>query len=128
MPISGQRVIPALRITQYERTKEFYLEKLGFILEWEHRFAPHLPVFASISRDGMQIYLSEHTGDCQVGGLVHFLIPDVHQWHQEFVEKGVIIREAPNKDLGFWNMTIKDSDGNALRFMEPKQSEPATQS
>lgn len=119
MSISGQRVVPALRITQYERSKMFYLEKLGFTLEWEHRFTPKLPVFASISRDGMQIYLSEHAGDCQVGGLVHFLIPDVHELHQELVGKGVDINEAPNNDLGFWNMTVNDPDGNGLRFMEP---------
>jgi hypothetical protein len=72
-----QRVIPALRITNYERSRPYYVEVLGFAVEWEHRFAPRLPVFASIVRDGMQLYLTEHSGDCEVGGLVHFLIPDV---------------------------------------------------
>ena len=66
--IQGQRVIPALRMTQYARSREFYIEKLGFTLEWEHRFAPKMPVFCSVVRDGMQIYLSEHRGDCEVGG------------------------------------------------------------
>src|SRR5262249_20789769 len=75
--IKGQRVIPALRMTQYARSKEFYVDKLGFALEWEHRFGPKMPVFCSISREGMQLYLSEHRGDCQVGGLVHFLIESV---------------------------------------------------
>jgi hypothetical protein len=55
-----QRVIPALRITQYARSKAFYLERLGFELEWEHRFEPHFPVFMSVVRDGMRLYLSEH--------------------------------------------------------------------
>ena len=78
-----------------------------------------MPVFMSVVRDGMQIYLSQHSGDCQVGGLVHFLIPDVDAWHVEFSKCGATVAEAPNDDLGFRNMTIKDPDGNQLRFMEP---------
>jgi predicted enzyme related to lactoylglutathione lyase len=119
MALPTQRVVPALRITNYERSKTFYLEQLAFRLEWEHRFGPNFPVFLSIARDGMQIYLSEHSGDCQVGGLVHFVIEDVHAWHREFTARGVQVTEAPNNDLGFVNMTITDPDGNQLRFMEP---------
>lgn len=114
-----QRVIPALRITDYERSKTYYVETLGFAVEWEHRFEPHFPVFMSIIRDGMRIYLSEHTGDCQVGGLVHFVIANVDEWHAEFRTRGAVVAEAPNNDLGFRNMTIVDPDGNQLRFMEP---------
>jgi hypothetical protein len=45
---------------------------LGFHIDWEHRFRPNFPVFVQISRDGMVIFLSEHAGDCEVGGLVHY--------------------------------------------------------
>src|SRR5262245_6278363 len=38
MSVPEQRVIPTLRITEYARSKAFYLERLGFKLEWEHRF------------------------------------------------------------------------------------------
>src|SRR5215471_19900210 len=96
-----QRVVPALRITNYERSKEFYLDQLGFILEWEHRFEPKFPVFMSVALDGMRLYLTEHSGDCQVGGLVHFVIPDVDAWHREFQQRGVQATEPPNNDLGF---------------------------
>ena len=113
-----QRVVPALRITNYERSKRFYLNQLGFRLEWEHRFGPTFPVFMSVALDGMRLYLSEHSGDCQVGGLVHFVVSDVHSLHSIFTERQVPITEAPNNDLGFRNMTITDPDGNQLRFME----------
>src|SRR5262245_17476077 len=119
MTVSGQRVIPALRITHYQRAKEFYLEHLGFTLEWEHRFEPGFPVFMSIFRDGMQLYLTEHEGDCKVGGLVHFVIADVDAWNAEFEGRGVRATDPPNNDLGFRNMTVTDPDGNQLRFMEP---------
>lgn len=113
--------MPALRMTDYERSKKYYAEVLGFAVEWEHRFAPNFPVFMSVSRDGMQIYLSQHAGDCRVGGLVHFVIADVDAWHAEFVGRGAMVVESPNSDLGFRNMTVKDPDGNQLRFMEPSK-------
>ena len=119
MKLPEQRVVPALRITDYERSKAYYVETLGYTVVWEHRFEPHFPVFMSVVRDGMQVYLTQHGGDCQVGGLVHFVIPDVDAWHNEFRERGASVAEAPNNDLGFRNMTITDPDGNQLRFMEP---------
>jgi len=51
-----QKVYPTLRITDYEKSKSFYVDGLGFQIEKEHRFAPHLPVFMTISRDGLSLY------------------------------------------------------------------------
>ena len=123
MILPQQRVVPALRITDYERSKAYYVETLGFAVAWEHRFKPTFPVFMSLGRDGMQLYLTQHSGDCQVGGLVHFVIPDVDAWHREFRKRGARVTESPNNDLGFRNMTITDPDGNQLRFMEPSNSD-----
>lgn len=112
-----QAVVPTLRITSYERSKSFYVDGLGFTVEWEHRFEPGFPVFMSIVRDGMTLFLTEHTGDCQPGGLVHFYIADVDAWYAEFREKGVPVQEPPNDDLpGIRMMTVVDPDGNQLRF------------
>lgn len=123
MKLPKQRVVPALRITDYQRSKAYYVETLCFTVEWEHRFEPHFPVFMSVVRDDMQIYLTQHSGDCQVGGLVHFVISDVDAWYSEFRQRGAKVVEAPNNDLGFRNMTIADPDGNQLRFMEPSSKE-----
>ena len=35
MAMPEQRVIPALRITNYERSKTYYVTTLGFAVEWE---------------------------------------------------------------------------------------------
>ena len=50
-----QRVIPALRMTDYQRSKAFYVERIGLAVEWEHRFGPNMPAFMSLKRDGMEI-------------------------------------------------------------------------
>ncbi|MCM3032224.1 glyoxalase superfamily protein [Ureibacillus composti] len=113
-----QKVIPAFRITDYSRSKAFYVERMGFQIDWEHRFEPHFPVFVQITKDEMAIYLTEHTGDCQVGGLIHFFVPDVDSWYSELKSKiGSFIVEPPNEDLeGLRMMTVVDPDGNQLRI------------
>jgi uncharacterized glyoxalase superfamily protein PhnB len=74
-------------------------------------------VFVQISRDGMEIYLTQHTGDCEPGGLVHLYVPDVDDWYAELSGKGVAIKEPPCEDLpGLRMMTVVDPDGNQLRI------------
>ena len=51
-----QRVMPTLRMTDYARSKQFYVEGLGFQVDWEHRFEPNFPVFAQVSRDEWRFF------------------------------------------------------------------------
>jgi len=112
-----QRVMPTLRMTDYARSKLFYVEGLGFHVDWEHRFEPGFPVFAQVSRDGLAFFLTEHTGDCPVGGLVHLYVPDVDSWFEEFRQRGLSIEEPPNECLqGLRSMTVVDPDGNKLHI------------
>jgi catechol 2,3-dioxygenase-like lactoylglutathione lyase family enzyme len=112
-----QQVVPAFRILDYARSKAFYVEGLGFQVDWEHRFGPDFPVFVQVSRDGLAFYLSEHAGDCEAGGLIHLYVPDVDGWHAELVRKGVPVKEAPNEAIeGLRMMTVVDPDRNQLRI------------
>jgi len=121
-----QQVVPALRITDDARSTAFYVDGLGFHVDWEHREEPRLPVFMQVSRDGLTLYLTEHAGDCQVGGLVHLYVPDVDAWYAECLRKGVPVAEAPNESLeGLRDMTVADPDGNQLRICTRLGAEPA---
>ena len=112
-----QRVVPTLRISSYPTSKAFYVDGLGFQIDWEHRFEPDLPVFMQVSRDGLAIFLSEHEGDCPACGLVHLYVLDVDAWFTEFQHKGVPVAEPPNESLpGLRDMTVVDPDGNKLRI------------
>lgn len=111
-----QNVIPALRITEYARSKDFYLA-IGFQIDWEHRFGADFPVFMKITREGLSLFLTEHAHDCQVGGLVHLYVADVDSWYAEFRTKGLETLEPPSEDLpGLRMMTVSDPDGNQLRI------------
>lgn len=113
-----QKVIPALRMLDYEESKAFYLDKLGFAADWEHQFEPNFPVFMQISRDGMSLFLTSHTGDCEPGSLVHLIVPDMDAWLGELKGKGVSIEEEPHEVMeGVMSMTVCDPAGNQIRFL-----------
>ena len=112
-----QRVFPQLRMTDWERTRALYVDGLGFAIDWEHRFEPHMPVFAKITRDGLSLFLSGHAGDCQPGGAAYLVVDDVDALYEEIRARGVKPREKPHDTP--WNtreMMIIDPDGNRLRF------------
>lgn len=112
-----QKVIPTFRITDYERSKAFYVDGLGFSIDWEHRFEVDFPVYMQITRDDLSIQLSEHTGDCQVGGLVNLFVANVDEWYAELQSKDIYVSERPNESIrGLRNMTVVDPDGNRLRI------------
>jgi len=126
MSFNLQKVFPQLRITDYERSKAFYLVGLGFQIDWEHRFAPGLPIFLRITREGLSLFLTQHSGDCQVGGAAYFFVPDVDSWYRDFTRQGVRI-ESPPQDASYnvREMCVVDPDGNRLRFGTPLAHPPS---
>jgi catechol 2,3-dioxygenase-like lactoylglutathione lyase family enzyme len=113
----AQRVIPTLRIVDEARSRAFYVDKLGFEVDWEHRFEAGLPVLLQLSREGMTFYLSQHAMDCAVGGLIHFFVDRVDDWHAELARRGVLVEQPPtDRPWGLREMHLLDPDGNRLRI------------
>jgi catechol 2,3-dioxygenase-like lactoylglutathione lyase family enzyme len=112
-----QRVTPQLRMTDWQRSRAFYVDGLGFAVEWEHRFAPGLPVFTQIARDGLALFLTEHTGDCEPGGACYIVVDDVDALYREITARGIQACEPPeDAPWGGREMLVIDPDGNRLRF------------
>jgi uncharacterized glyoxalase superfamily protein PhnB len=77
-------------------------------------------VFAQLTRDGLSLFLTEHSGDCQVGGAAYFVVDDVDALHREIRNRGIQPPEPPtDTPWGTREMTILDPDGNRLRFANP---------
>lgn len=115
--LQQQTVIPQLRMTDARRSLPFYVDGLGFTVDWEHRFWPGYPLFVSLTRQGQTLFLSEHTGDCEVGGAVYLLVPDVDECHAAFRARGILPEAAPADTA--WDtreMLLMDPDRNRLRF------------
>ncbi|MEX1166805.1 MAG: VOC family protein [Hydrogenophaga sp.] len=120
-----QTVIPQLRITQVARSLVFYVEQLGFAIDWQHQFEPGFPLFFQLTREGQTLFLTEHAGDCEVGGAVYFRVPDAQACHAAFSAKSVIATSAPQATpWGTVEFLLTDPDGNRLRFASDAESPP----
>jgi hypothetical protein len=104
-------VVPILRVADAGVAARWYA-RLGFTVEFEHRFEPHLPAYVGIRREASQIHLSEHQGDARPGTLVFVWVDDVDGIAAEF---GVTADDAP------WGreISLTDPDQNRLRIAQP---------
>jgi hypothetical protein len=105
-------VVPIVRVADAAVAARWYA-RLGFEVEFEHRFEPHLPRYVGIRREGARLHLSEHEGDARPGTLVYVWVDAVDGLATEF---GVTVDEAP------WGREIQltDPDHNRLRIAEPR--------
>jgi hypothetical protein len=53
------RTTPILRIFDEAKAREFYVDFLGFKIDWEHRFEPGTPLYMQVSKDECLLHLSE---------------------------------------------------------------------
>jgi catechol 2,3-dioxygenase-like lactoylglutathione lyase family enzyme len=114
------QTIPILRIFDVAKAREFYLDFLGFALDWEHRFEPELPVYMQVSRGGLVLHLSEHHGDCCPGSTVFVRMQGIEELHRELGDKRYGYNR-PGLEMAPWKarcMEVVDPFGNRLRFSE----------
>jgi catechol 2,3-dioxygenase-like lactoylglutathione lyase family enzyme len=113
-----QPPIPVLRIFDLVLAKAFYLDWLGFKLDWEHQLASGAPKYLQVSRGAVVLHLSEHYGDCSPGAKVFIHTDDVDAIHRELSERPNP-NMRPGVELAPWNarvMVVVDPFGNRLCF------------
>lgn len=117
--------IPILRIFDLEKAREFYVDYLGFRVDWEHRFEPGMPVYMQVARDGLVLHLSEHHGDCCPGSTVFARVKGLESYHGELTAKGYG-HLRPGVEHTFYNskcIQVIDPFGNRIRFDESLEPE-----
>ena len=118
--IAFQEAIPILRIFSVDKAKEFYVDFLGFTIDWEHRFGDNFPLYAQVSRAGLKLHLSEHHGDASPGSTVLIWMTGIAEYHGELIGKGYRYYKPGLEDAeyGAKVMQVGDPFGNRLRFNE----------
>lgn len=103
-------IAPIFRVADAAASLAWY-RRLGFEPQFEHRFAPGLPAYVGIQRDGAEIHLSEHVGDAEPHGLAYVWVDLVDPLAAEF---GATVEDMP------WarDFEIADPDGNRLRIAQ----------
>ena len=118
--IGFDQTVPILRIFSVDKAREFYLEFLGFTLDWEHRFAADLPLYMQVSRGAHCLHLSEHHGDACPGSTVFVRMRGVEALHRELTAKSYRYLR-PGVERAPWGarvMEVTDPFGNRIRFNE----------
>ena len=120
MSFAVQQTIPILRIFDLAKAREFYVEFLGFAVDWEHRFEPGTPLYMQVSRDGFVLHLSEHHGDGSPGVHVRVNCTGVAALQAELVAKRYK-NNRPGLERPEWGgleCTVIDPVGNRITFAE----------
>ncbi len=130
MPMEFRRTVPILRMFDVAKAKKFYLDYLGFSLDWEHRFEPDTPLYMQISKGDVLIHLSEHYGDGVPGAALMVVMTGIDEFQSELQRKkykyyrpGIQVQPWNAKEMG-----LIDPFGNRLRFSEllpPKKKSPS---
>lgn len=112
--------IPILRSFDEAKAKEFYIDFLGFTVDWEHRFEDNTPLYMQLSKGNCVIHLSEHHGDSSPGTSLRILTSDLNAYQNELLGKRYKNARPGIQDMpwGTRDMAISDPFGNKLIFNE----------
>lgn len=116
--MSFGKTTPILRIFDEAKALEFYVEFLGFNLDWQHRFEANFPLYLQVSRGDCVLHLSEHHGDCSPGAALRIETDELQAFHQQLLAKDYRYAK-PGIETAPWGseeMTVLDPFGNRLVF------------
>jgi uncharacterized glyoxalase superfamily protein PhnB len=121
------RTVPILRIFDVDKARAYYVDFLGFQIDWEHRFDEMSPVYMQVSRAGLTLHLSEHHGDACPGSTDFVWMQGIDEFHTEVTSKGYRYLR-PGVEETFYGakcMEVIDPFGNRIRFNEELNKAPA---
>ena len=115
-----KRAIPTLRMFDVAKAREFYVDYLGFSVDFEHRFHDNAPLFMGLSRDDIVIFLSEHHGDGAPGLHVVIEMTGIDDLHRELAAKRYRYMNPgiQTQEWGTRELRVYDPFNNQLIFSE----------
>ena len=112
-------VVPVFGIGSYDEAVAYYVDWLGFNLDWEWREAPGRPVIMAISRDGVSLMLNEHPRSSS-GSWLNLKVTDLGALAEEWNARrpdSVVVEVGPPYDIP--TVSLRDPFGNRLDFEQP---------
>ncbi|AZE46488.1 Glyoxalase family protein [Pseudomonas chlororaphis] len=116
--MSFGRTTPILRIFDEAKAREFYIDFLGFTLDWQHRFEDNFPLYMQVSRGECVLHLSEHHGDSTPGSALRIETDGLEAFQQQLLAKDYRFAHAQIQAMpwGSQDLTVLDPFGNRLVF------------
>mmetsp|Transcript_10992 Transcript_10992/g.20341 ORF Transcript_10992/g.20341 Transcript_10992/m.20341 type:complete len:136 (-) Transcript_10992:156-563(-) len=119
----GKSMTPIFRSFSEDLATKFYVNWLGFKVDWKHRFSndSSSPLYFQVSRGDIKIHLSEHHGDACPGSSIKI---DLEEGLDDYLSE-LQSREYPNynpsiqdQPWGCREMSVTDPFGNRIVFFQ----------
>ncbi|WP_375256824.1 glyoxalase superfamily protein [Citreimonas sp.] len=119
VPVTFREIAPIFRSFDEAKARAFYIDWLGFEVEFEHRTAPDLPLYMGLRRAGFVVHLSEHHGDATPGSTAFVRMSGIEAFHAEITARPYA-NNRPGLDRMPWGLQVEVTDpfGNRIRFCE----------
>lgn len=116
--MSFGKTTPILRIFDEAKALAFYVDFLGFTVDWQHRFGDDFPLYLQVSRGDCVLHLSEHHGDCTPGSALRIETDELETFQQQLLAKQYRYAHPQIQAMpwGSQDMAISDPFGNRLVF------------
>ena len=112
--------IPVLRMLDEAKAKAFYLDYLGFEVDWECRFSPTAPLYMQIHLGDATIHLNGHAGKDAPISQVNIPVLGLQNYCEYLIAKGADYPKPcvvdPRHQGRNTDMNIADPFGNELVF------------
>jgi catechol 2,3-dioxygenase-like lactoylglutathione lyase family enzyme len=110
MTVGVECIIRILRVRKLTDSVRFYVDALGFRLDWEAGDT------ASVSSEGQAIMLCQGAQGHAEAWVWIGVEPGIESLHEGYSARGAPIRLEPTNFSWAYEMRIGDSDGPVLRF------------
>lgn len=107
-------------VSDVERAKEFYVEKIGFHLDGDWNIGDKRYVQLTPEGSGCSIAIGENITEAKPGSIdsILLVVEDIQKAHDELSEKGVNVTEVKKMDWGAWHIYFSDPDGNKWQIQQ----------
>ncbi|MEM0986597.1 MAG: glyoxalase superfamily protein [Pseudomonadota bacterium] len=116
-----KKTVPILRSFDEAMARAFYVDFLGFEVQFEHRFSDDLPLYMGLVKDGCEIHVSEHFGDAAPGCHVRLEMTGLADYVEGLRNKAHKFARPGNpkeQPWGILEIAIADPFGNRITFVE----------
>ncbi|WP_305009731.1 glyoxalase superfamily protein [Hymenobacter mellowenesis] len=112
-------VTPVFTILDYAKAIEFYINWLGFRIDWQEEHDKK-PVYVQVSRGEIILHLNALADDVPAGAKARAEIQGILAFHHQLLSKNL---RRPTVQPAYWNsrvleMEVVDPFGNRLVFCE----------
>ena len=113
-------IIPILNVRNFSASIDYYVNVLGFRVEWDWGEPPDI---GSVERDDYSIMLCENEQG-HPGTWLWMGVEDAGEYYEEYRVSGAKIRETPINYPWAYEFRVEDLDGHVLRIgSAPKEDE-----